>query len=779
MSEIISNYDDIISNNNVTSKISEFKEFKIEPQLLLLFDQNKYIERVIFFTVSYVLDTESWVFNMYKILKETQGNIFLTEDYEIINTHILLTYNIDQTKGFINNLLNLDSIILFSLTNNIEFYYDDNNKVFNPFIQETNTNLKIRNEYEYLYQFYPEAVSKFIVCVIRQNDDSMYPIIKNYGSFGKYCPEFTTYTDGIMNNIVKNKYKIKRDHNILTGLNTDIPFVLITNLLNDNNYHVEYNRINNDSIIIAGSIKLLEMIDNISVYVYLKKIEKNPSDPNNQIEVLKPIFYYEKIINIIDFKLWEKIPQGYLSSLQIKGKQENYKSIITFDTKLQFILDIDINFNFIIKPTEKTKNIYTDISGKINIIASNDHINFRYKIDYPGIPEYLTVLILGYSHINSGLKNLNKNVKINNIYVSRLCQNSKTILRKPVATSEITDMDNYHKLSDSFLQGKEISLDEMVNDKISQKIVKLSDVYINEEGIYYKCPKDNMFIGFIDNIYNYSKMCVPCCYYQSKQATMVFKKCVYETEISSSSKVSSISKVSPFVRVNKDNKLKTIFRNNQLGDLGKDYNKLFNHKIEDSSKPEPYIKYNINRIVSAKNYVMYKKYNYGEDINNYDELMKFIHNYYFTHKRRIILIEDTDFFVDIIDDSELYDVFILINKKIHVLVSINKEEEKDKIKHSNIDIDIIKYILKVYKSTFSNELIKYKSNTIIKKINFNYNNLYINDIIYNFDKINFFIKYNLINNDIKEFKHDYNILNIKTNNEKIYADTCYINQINS
>lgn len=736
------------------------KIYKIQPQLLFLYNSEAKIIRSIFLTIG-PLDEESWVFGIYKLLIDKQSSLFLNKDYEVINDHLFLTYNIKYLKGYINNLLNLQNIILFSLTQNIEFYYDDN-KIFNPFNETEELGLKSRNDDEYLYQFYQNASSNLIINIVQQDINSQYNIIKNGGSEGIYCKELGQYTHQITNNILNNSYALGVTNNVISSYNTDIPIYLLYKLLQDDDYYIEYNKLEGDNLIVTGSMNYIPDNEDLMIMVYKCKEKHN----NNDVD---PIFYYDKVINIIDINLWKEIPEEYLENINIKGKQEIFKSIVSFNTKLNFILNIDLNFNFIIKPTEKTKNIYTDISNKINIITSINHINFRSKIDYKGIPEYLTVIILGYSHINNKRLDLNKNVKINNIYISRYCQNSKGNMRKPIVTNDDLNLENYIKLSSNFYQGKEITK-EILNDNgvLETKKIKLSDIYITEDGIYNKCVEDDSHIGFLDNMYHRNKLCIPCCYQQSKTKSNIFKKCVYnDSQVIQSKKHIVSSKVSPFVKINKTKKLKIIFQDDQLGDLGDYFNNIFNTKGK--------IEYLNTRITTANNYIMYKKYNYGNDINNDSELMLFFEHYFETQQRRAIVIQNESFFIDKIDnDYDKYDIFLLINKKIHILVSINKLEAKDSITYTYIRKDIIENIINIYKKEFNDLIIDYKGKY---KIQYNYNTLYVNDRIFDYEKISYFIKFKY-NVDIDELL-TYNINDIKTEDIETYNLIRQINKANS
>lgn len=719
----------------------------MEPQLVLVYNNQGYVTRSYFLT-PLVLDEKSFAVSFYNVLKENNSSNF-PKDYELINYHIPLTYNVERIKGTLAYLLDIPNpFILFSLTENIEFYYNDK-RIFNPFKQDDKFQVLHRNKTDSLINFYTHAVNRLVLCVLEANENSS-SLVKNNATFGEFDEEDYDWMEKILNNIALNKYELTTEENIFIMYTCTLPWSLVFSLLDDPNYIVEYQDYANGKYTVSGRLVLDTSLDDFSFSVYKDK---------------DLIFNYNNTLFIVNDKLWNEIPQDYKKDLEIKGKQESRKSVVKFDTKLNFSLNLNINFNFIIKPTEKTKNIYSDVSNKINIITSLDHITYRYKTNYPGFSKYLTYIILGYNHIDNDIEGLKKNVKVHNLYISRFCQNSKTVFRKPIVTTEEFDPTKYDKLSSNFYRGKEIEITKMgKNNKVNVTTKKVSDIYIDSYDVAYRCPDaDIPHLGFLDNVLNQSNICIPCCYNQNKENSASFKKCAGTSKsVIPSKKGNSIS---PFVQLNKEegrNKLRKLTSNDQLGDLSH-YNKYFNKNSK--------VKYISSRLVEARNYIMYKNYDYLSNIKTIEDLFDFFDTLEGESINSFVIYEDR-IYTNIVDDGE-YSLFIIIGGKVHSLVSVDKVSQRDKININPIQKDVVKRVLGEFKSTFDDKQLSYKGK---KNIEINYNNVYVDGRIFIPPKIKSFVKFN----NAPKLKIPYNVDDIDVlGSIDVYEDIRNINYYNS
>lgn len=696
----------------------------MEPQLILVYNEKKEIQDTYFFSYSDL--TNSYVWNIYNLLYQTESEVFLN-DYQILKEHIPLTFNIEQTIGYLRHILNIpESIVIFSLIDNLQFYYD--NDVFNPF-DDNIINVKKQTD-DPLYQIYNNATEKLIICIaINKNNNSFIQKNASNGIFEKY---WKVYMDKILDNIFRYNYVLRVNEQVNSTYNCNLSSDFIIKLLNDNNYKCRYLKTFDNYLLLAGS-----------------DFEYNTQEVLFECYQDKLIFKYDKNLYIIDSELWDKIPTNYKETLIIRNKQDLYKTVVSFDVELKFIIDLDIDFNFIIKPTEKTKNIYIDVYNKITIITSKDHISFRSKQGYSGMAKYLTLIILGYNNINFDIKEVNKNLKVKGMYRSRFCQNSKTVLRKPVRIDNI-NLEEHIKVSDNFYKGPIKKEQYYVGSKLVTKEIKVSDVYVNND-IYYQCPGiENTYMSFLENIQNYANECIPCCYNSpNKYNTQIFNRC---TKNSNDSAV-----ISPYLELH-DNKLKVLFSDNKLGELSPEYNKIFNKNSK--------INFIKSRIVNAKNYVCYKKYSYNQNIYSYDDIITFNES---LDKKSSIIIFNDNFYIDELLNTE-YEVFIIIKNKIHKLVEINKESTKDKISISELNKELIQWILSKFKKYYNDPIIKFKNEYI--KIDFNYNKLYVNDKKYNYKNIPQFVKFNFTN---ENYTIPYNIDKIVTKEIDQYIMTRNLN----
>lgn len=696
----------------------------LKPQLLIEYDSEGKIKSFYFLTFSNI-EPLSHAYKIYTILSSDK------QEYNVLREHIPVVFGIDMIAGYIRHILDIkEPIILFSLENNIQYYSNLHNIIFNPFTSVGE--FYRRNNTDPLFNFYNESVDKLIICFTRQVINSEYQYINTNGILGTFNPNHKVFIDKICNNIYANNYKLNTVETMNSIIYKDLSINFLISILKDDNYYCEYNSLTSDSLILSGNNFKFNESTQLSVY---KKVNDKKSDI---------VFVFNKTFIIYDIDEWKIINKKNVFFNDNIVQQNKYKTVVYFENELKFILDLDSEFDFFIKPTDKTSNIYIDVQNKITIITSKDHLSFRSKYKYPNIPEYITLFILGYDHITNDVRLVKKkdDIKINGMYITRSCQNTPKLKRRPVITSSDFDHDNYNKLSDVFYEGK----------SDSNNIKLFSDIYVYDN-IHYKCS-ELKYIGFIENIKNYANKCVPCCYNNGSNITSnVFRECI-NLDVNKD-EVNNNKYLNPFVNA----PMKLVLTDNNIGLLNTTFNKIFNKNQE--------INLIKSRINSCKDYVVYIKYVYSKNIDDIDNILEFVNS----RETNTIVIYNDVFYTNNIEktnNKRTYELFIIIKKKIHKLVTITKTQNNDKIIIGDIGYNRIKTILDKFRNKFNDQIIMFVNNEYDIKIEYNYNKLYINDELFVYPSITSLVSFNLIDGYDDESKIPYSIDDIYTPNKQHY-----------
>jgi hypothetical protein len=670
-------------------------------------------------------------------------------EYRILEEHVLLTFNVESIKGYLRKILNIkENIVLFSLFSNIEYYYRDGSKIFNPF--DTNhLGIQKRSNDDRFYQFYENAVSRTIFCIKRQHLDNS----DSLGSEGVFFDKWKSFTDKIFKNISKYDYELTIINRDVIDIPCELPFQFVRKILNDPIYKCYYVNRTDTSIIFSGYSQTY----NLDPELEKKRGEhfKIFKDDNLISE------YYMGELKIYNPKVWDEMPLSYKEEFYIKNKTFSYTDDVYFNTQLKFKLDIDLSFDFILMKIQRAENIYSDISSKITIMTATDHIKVTTRgVKYEGMSSYLCYLILGYSNIHNKFMPPREPKIKNRRYKTKTCQDSEKFKKRPILAGEI-DESKYEKIHPTFYKGKTIKkeyYDE--NNNLVYENYKYSDIFINN-GLAIKCPRDNCYLGFIDTRYKWTRDCEPCCFVNPVYDKASFRGCVFGLETENDI-------IDPFIRFNQREKLQVLYNVSELAILPDRYNNLINNKSD--------IKFYKSRLISAKHYIAYKKSDYLDSVKNLSDLEALIEFNKNRGRYSIVIIKDEVKTPIISDRLDLYDIFFVIQNKTHILVSIDKDSGSDKINVSPVDIRVIEFFLNIFKRKFNDPIIKYEDEKSGMKFEFNYNNLYVNDKLYHYNHTSSFIELKIPTNT---FNLSYKMEDIENINKDEYLFTRDLNIVNS
>lgn len=634
----------------------------IEPQILLLFNQNNRIYRVIFLSYKENLE-HTKVYDLYLYLKKNHPTLILSDKYEIYQDHVLLTLKLINVRGYIQKkILKTDQkIIVFSLWDNIDYELRGKG-IFNPFNINNIVYEKVPDDY-ILYEIYTNVALGGVFCILEEDNYNKKHLCLN----GEYNESVYVFVNSILTQVLERPIKITLEeiqNNIYeTYLNIDVMNSLseidIESINKIFNYYVS------DKILITGDI--------LTIYFdYSKDCFKNKyyyissilykKDISNKVLVLDcnnmkifDIALYENII--IHFPNFEKII--------IKKKNQKYKFKISFDVFINSILDIDYDIDFFLDPTQKTKNIFIDKTKKINIITSSKHIIFATYNLYPNLYLYLTAFIIGYQLLKKNVKFYRPDIKKESRYFSRYCQNKKNnnLIRRPVLLDNLdqVDLKKYTKINNKYYKSEE------------------GDIFINEDQNYiYNCIDLKLpNIGFINEIYEGYNLCYPCCYKKDKSNTILFKQCIYD--------INNEIQNNPYIHISKQ--YRVILDSNKMGMLLDPIFKLFN-----SSKNQQISFNKYNRIIDVKHYYIYVTCNKNLIIKDINDIFKINEHYIFINNDEFLVTEKTINFIR--ENNFAVPIFLLIQNKAHEIKRIDKINNKIII--SDISEDKIQSIFKKY-----------------------------------------------------------------------------------
>lgn len=506
--------------------------YNIEPQLILIFNNDGKIIKTMFLSYYDIINTK-----IYKFFQNVVAKQFDIKNYEIVKNHILLSLTLNEAKGYIREkiLKTRNPILLFSLFNNLEFEGTTTEKIFNPF-KKSSYGERI-NSTSVLYSIYNNISRLGIFCVL-ENDET-----NDYFTYGEYDEDVFLFVDTVM-----------------------------TTIQNETNYELDF-----ETSIKGNEELFLDTTDDD----FISQIQSDNSNIaivkniNNEYYVSgEKLIYYptkHKYVTMLFFDEDEKIIGLLINGrLQIIDLNSTFSQNITMNSLNNYLLNkniifkkVSINMNismtqlylplnkypfFLSYNITNRNNILFDRSKKINIIITKKKIDFiSTLIRDTTLYIYLTFWIIGIQIINKKIEFISKNVKKGLIYFSRYCQAKRNPERSNI-------------LSNDFIKTLRV-----LNKDIYQDIDG-HQCYIKDR-VLYTCKDDTFkYIGFVKSILNGWGICLPCCYKKLKYDSSSFAFCIHNQSIEIA--------IDPYLGDSKQYKL--LIDSTQIGNLSGELNELFN-----------------------------------------------------------------------------------------------------------------------------------------------------------------------------------------------------------
>ncbi|UXY97974.1 Early transcription factor 82 kDa subunit, partial [Monkeypox virus] len=201
----------------------------------------------------------------------------------------------------------------------------------------------------------------------------------------------------------------------------------------------------------------------------------------------------------------------------IDTQMERIKGDITYKVHLatpinsRIKLDIETSFIFI---ETATNNILLSSDKKISIILAKNHISIKVKNHIPNIEKYFTFLVIAINAMFNSVQKSSDFTKVETVYWSRICQNTKNKNRKPIIINYLDP--GMKKISNNFYRSDE------------------KEVFINDNGIMFTCidplGKYNK-VGFLNIFHDMRKYCIPCCFLHDQSHRSTFSSCVHQIDV--------------------------------------------------------------------------------------------------------------------------------------------------------------------------------------------------------------------------------------------------------
>ncbi|WHT62668.1 Early transcription factor 82 kDa subunit, partial [Monkeypox virus] len=409
---------------------------------------------------------------------------------------ILLTLRMTQLKGYLGNLLDIkDDIIIYSHKNNLEYSYVDNT-IFNPFVYTQKKTL-LKND-SFLYNVYSGACDFLVIWVARACDTSI--------------PEFGSYED-VDNNIIKFETMLME---VFPQLDLDITV------------ESKFNNIFRTNLKLTGLKKIIQRVQDLDINYksLLSRYDEHFINMTGNHFILN-----DEQLNL---SIWDLDSTLALSSdgdtvminnvklftdlvSDIDTQMERIKGDITYKVHLatpinsRIKLDIETSFIFI---ETATNNILLSSDKKISIILAKNHISIKVKNHIPNIEKYFTFLVIAINAMFNSVQKSSDFTKVETVYWSRICQNTKNKNRKPIIINYLDP--GMKKISNNFYRSDE------------------KEVFINDNGIMFTCidplGKYNK-VGFLNIFHDMRKYCIPCCFLHDQSHRSTFSSCVHQIDV--------------------------------------------------------------------------------------------------------------------------------------------------------------------------------------------------------------------------------------------------------
>ncbi|AXN74921.1 early gene transcription factor [Akhmeta virus] len=461
----------------------------VSPQLVLHVGKGQEVERALYLTPYDYIDEKSPIYYFLR----SHLNI---QQPEIVKRHILLTLRMTQLKGYLGNLLDIkDDIIIYSHKNNLEYSYVDNT-IFNPFVYTQKKTL-LKND-SFLYNVYPGACDFLVIWVARACDTSI--------------PEFGSYED-VDNNIIKFETMLME---VFPQLDLDITV------------ESKFNNIFRTNLKLTGLKKIIQRVQDLDINYksLLSRYDEHFINMTGNHFILN-----DEQLNL---SIWDLDGTLALSSdgdtvminnvklftdlvSDIDTQMERIKGDITYKVHLatpinsRIKLDIETSFIFI---ETATNNILLSSDKKISIILAKNHISIKVKNHIPNIEKYFTFLVIAINAMFNSVQKSADFTKVETVYWSRICQNTKNKNRKPIIINYLDP--GMKKISNNFYRSNE------------------KEVFINDNGIMFTCMdplgKYNK-VGFLNIFHDMRKYCIPCCFLHDQSHRSTFSSCVHQIDV--------------------------------------------------------------------------------------------------------------------------------------------------------------------------------------------------------------------------------------------------------
>ncbi|WMP28561.1 Early transcription factor 82 kDa subunit [Monkeypox virus] len=461
----------------------------VSPQLVLQVGKGQEVERALYLTPYDYIDEKSPIYYFLRSHLNIQRP-------EIVKRHILLTLRMTQLKGYLGNLLDIkDDIIIYSHKNNLEYSYVDNT-IFNPFVYTQKKTL-LKND-SFLYNVYSGACDFLVIWVARVCDTSI--------------PEFGSYED-VDNNIIKFETMLME---VFPQLDLDITV------------ESKFNNIFRTNLKLTGLKKIIQRVQDLDINYksLLSRYDEHFINMTGNHFILN-----DEQLNL---SIWDLDSTLALSSdgdtvminnvklftdlvSDIDTQMERIKGDITYKVHLatpinsRIKLDIETSFIFI---ETATNNILLSSDKKISIILAKNHISIKVKNHIPNIEKYFTFLVIAINAMFNSVQKSSDFTKVETVYWSRICQNTKNKNRKPIIINYLDP--GMKKISNNFYRSDE------------------KEVFINDNGIMFTCidplGKYNK-VGFLNIFHDMRKYCIPCCFLHDQSHRSTFSSCVHQIDV--------------------------------------------------------------------------------------------------------------------------------------------------------------------------------------------------------------------------------------------------------
>ncbi|WCB63082.1 Early transcription factor 82 kDa subunit [Monkeypox virus] len=587
----------------------------VSPQLVLQVGKGQEVERALYLTPYDYIDEKSPIYYFLRSHLNIQRP-------EIVKRHILLTLRMTQLKGYLGNLLDIkDDIIIYSHKNNLEYSYVDNT-IFNPFVYTQKKTL-LKND-SFLYNVYSGACDFLVIWVARACDTSI--------------PEFGSYED-VDNNIIKFETMLME---VFPQLDLDITV------------ESKFNNIFRTNLKLTGLKKIIQRVQDLDINYksLLSRYDEHFINMTGNHFILN-----DEQLNL---SIWDLDSTLALSSdgdtvminnvklftdlvSDIDTQMERIKGDITYKVHLatpinsRIKLDIETSFIFI---ETATNNILLSSDKKISIILAKNHISIKVKNHIPNIEKYFTFLVIAINAMFNSVQKSSDFTKVETVYWSRICQNTKNKNRKPIIINYLDP--GMKKISNNFYRSDE------------------KEVFINDNGIMFTCidplGKYNK-VGFLNIFHDMRKYCIPCCFLHDQSHRSTFSSCVHQIDVEKKIVSPYILNFGKVVTESKMSFLPIIFdaflNDGMTANMEQD-----NKRLKETSG------YHIVRCCAGDNIVR---------LRTISDIIQFVNE-----DKNILIVNDMIYFpMNATDIGKK--IHILIQEIVHEVMIVKKKESSDKI----------------------------------------------------------------------------------------------------